>query len=188
MIHELHQRFWDSGTIGIAFLYCKFNDKWTIVDLLGSLLRQLLQKQQPIPDDLKRTYDDYKQTGHRPSSDDILKFLDLTIAHLSKSIVIIDALDECLLASDSPEERTQLLSGILSLQAKHNISVLITSRENPDISTILEGKPCLPIHANVDDIQIFLRSRIGILPKCVLRDAALQNEIVSEISYMVDGM
>src|SRR5204863_1803509 len=104
-------------SVGIAYLYCNFRkqQEQKPKDLLASLLKQLVQKQPAIPENVKSLYERHKNKGSRPSFEEISKELLSVIAIYSKVLIIIDALDECQV---SHEDRRKLLSEIFNLQTK----------------------------------------------------------------------
>lgn len=109
--------------------------------------------------------------------DKALDLLDSVLSGFSKAFVIIDALDECQIPSQS---RRRLLEELFTFQQKHSLGLFATCRDNrPDIAGIFQGKPNLKIEAHTEDVESSLSGRIGILPNYVQRRADLQKEIIS---------
>lgn len=73
MIEKLSTRFHNNKSVGIAYIYCNFRrkDVQKEQDLLASLLKQLSQKQSPLPDSVKSLYNKHKERRTRPSLDEI---------------------------------------------------------------------------------------------------------------------
>ncbi|OGM41499.1 hypothetical protein ABOM_008920 [Aspergillus bombycis] len=185
VIDELHKRYGNDIEIGIVFIYFKFKDEWTMDRLLSTLLKQLAQRQQSIPNDLKDLYNNHHKHGTRPPPEEISRCLHAIASSYKKLFVVIDALDEC---QSAIESRDSILPTIFNLQAQSHASLLATSRPIPEVSDQFKGVPTLEIRARSKDVQRYLRDNLGRLPRFVSRDAGLQNEIVTEIAEAVDGM
>jgi hypothetical protein len=187
VIDHLHFRFRDDLTVGIVYLYCNFRQqhKQRPTDLLLSVLKQLVQKQQSIHKTLQSLYDYYKDKPSRPSFDEILKALHSVVADYSRTFIIIDALDECQVSNGG---RRKFLSEIFNLQAKTGASLFATSRFIPEIIKEFEGSVSLEIHASGEDVQRYLDGHMIQLPSFVLRSLDLQEEIKTGIIEAVDGM
>jgi hypothetical protein len=111
--------------------------------------------------------------------------LHTVVAEYSRAFIIIDALDE---TQVTVRDRKKLLSEILSLQAKTEMSLFATSRFIPEITKEFERSILLEIRANDEDVQKYLDGHISRLPSCVLRNPALQEKIKADIIKAVDGM
>jgi Cdc6-like AAA superfamily ATPase len=188
VVNELQQSFQHNNGVGLAFFYCDFRERVTLQNILSCILGQLARKLPVFPEPLEDLYVDHLERGTRPSASSLLEVLDLTISRFTKVFLVIDALDECLLLGGT---RATLLENIFALQTRHNLGFLATSRDHPEITVKFDGRPCLRIRANEDDIERFLRGQIGqvdVLPSFVQRKPELQNEIISKITKAVDGM
>ncbi|RYP38444.1 hypothetical protein DL767_002560 [Monosporascus sp. MG133] len=76
-VADLDQRFSAENTVGIAYIYCNFNrkDEQKPVDLISSLLKQLLQRQPSLPSTLRDLYDRHFPRRTRPTLDEVSKIL-----------------------------------------------------------------------------------------------------------------
>ncbi|THZ15898.1 hypothetical protein D6C90_10044 [Aureobasidium pullulans] len=84
----------DSG-IGLAYIYCQFarHQEQTSEYLMSSILRQLVGRQVIIPDAVKSLYRESSgKTRLRP--DEMSDLLDVVVSNLTRSIIMVDALDE----------------------------------------------------------------------------------------------
>ena len=187
VIDYLERTFGNDHSIGIAYFYCNFRrqQEQSPLDILASLLKQLVQGQIHFPEFVKDLYDHHKQKRTRPSSDEITKLLQSVIAGYSRTFIIIDALDEC---NVSDGGRRRLLSEMVSLQNNTGVSLFATSRFIPEIIKEFEGSVILEIRASDEDVQRYLDGDILKLPSCVLRSRDLQEKIKDEIIKAVDGM
>jgi Cdc6-like AAA superfamily ATPase len=170
---------------GIAYLYCNFRSQYeqTPESLLASLLKQLVQGQPSVPDNVKALHSQHKRRQSRLSLDEIAIALHSIIGLYPRTFIIIDALDEC-----QERCRTRFLSKIFSLQRETGINLFTTSRYIPEIMEKFEGSISLEVCAHSEDVRRYLDSRILSLPPFVQRSAGLQEEIKTEIVKAVDGM
>lgn len=186
VVDHLCTQFQNDASIGIAYIYCNFRnqDQQQLPNLLASLLRQLVQGQLSVPENVKSLYERHKDKPG-PLLDDILKVLYSVVADYSRFFIIIDALDECQ-ASDGC--RRKFLSEVFNLQAKTGASLFATSRFIPEIMKKFDRSISLEIRASEEDVRSYLEGHISRLPSCVARSRDLQGEIETKIIEAVDGM
>ena len=187
VIDDLHSRFQDESSVGIAYLYCNFRrrDEQKAEGLLASLLKQLSQERPSLPDIVKTLYDHHKKKQTRPSFDEISRTLRSVAAMYSRVFFIVDALDEC---QASDRCRSKFLSEISSLQAKTRINFFATSRPIPGIEREFKGYPSREILASDKDVRRYLDGHMSDLPEFVLKRPDLQEEIKTKITGAVEGM
>jgi len=188
IIDYLHDKHRNDGNVGIAYLYCNYrrHDEQKPVDLLASLLKQLLSELPDIPMSMRTLYEHHSMgKKKRPSLDEISKELHSVVAAYSKCFIVIDALDECQ-ASDGG--RSEFLAKLLELQ-KVGANLFATSRSIPEVKKVFERKGVLmEIQASEEDVRRYLDSHMRRLPSFVLRSLDLQEEIKTEIVKAVKGM
>lgn len=187
VIDDLTTRFSNHSTIGIAYVYFNFRreDEQKTDDILASLLKQLAQGQPSLPDNVKALYHRHKANQTRPSFDAISRALhDMSIMY-SRVFIIIDALDECQVSNGY---RTRLLSEIFSIQSKCRLNLFVTSRHIPEIREKFEGSMTLEIRASEEDVRRYLDGHMVRLPRFVTRSPELQEEIKTQIVWLVNGM
>ncbi|KAI9370213.1 ankyrin repeat-containing domain protein [Aspergillus egyptiacus] len=184
VVNQLQQRA-EAENIGLAFFYCNFREKTELLDMLGVLLRQLMQQQVMIPESMEKSYQKHLNRGTRFTVAESVDLLETAIGLLPKTFIVLDALDECHFPHT---ERAQLLETIFALQRKHNLALFATCRDNPDITRLFTGKQCLRIRASEEDVEMFLHGRLQLLPGVVQRRPDLQQEVISAISQSIDGM
>jgi len=187
VVEHLSAKFQDDADIGIAYLYCNFRQQQEQkpADLLASLLKQLIQEQDFMPECIKTLYNRHKRKRTHPSFDEFSKVLHSVIADYSRVFIIIDALDECQVSDGG---RTKFLSNILNLQAKTGANLFATSRFIPEITKEFEKCISLEIYARDDDVRKYLDGKMSHLRPFVLRNSSLQEDIKTKIIEAVDGM
>jgi Cdc6-like AAA superfamily ATPase len=187
VVDHLGNRFENDASIGIAYVYCNFQrqDEQKPIDLLTSLVKQLVWEQSSVPESVKSLYKCNENKRTRPSLNEISKVLHSVVADYSRSFIIIDALDECQVSDGG---RRQFLSEIFNLQAKTGANLFATSRFIPDIKKEFEESVSLEIRASDEDVQRYLDSHMSRLPLFVSRSLQLQVEIKTKIINAVHGM
>lgn len=131
VVDHLEHTFGPDPKVGIAYLYCNFRQQHEqkIEHLLESILKQFIQRQPCVNDDIKAIYNRHRPMGGRPSLDELCTALNSVLKTLARSFIVVDALDECSVTAD-------LLSSIFGLQSKYSVSFLATSRYIPEITTL----------------------------------------------------
>jgi len=187
IVEHLTTKFQNDGRTAITYLYCSYKrqQEQSSVDLLVSLLKQLVQQQPSMPESVKGLYERHKHKGSRASFDEILKALYSVVADYSRTFILIDALDEYQVSGDGWR---RFLSEIFHLQAKAGASLFVTSRFIPDIMKEFEGSILLEIRASEEDVRRYLDGQMQRLPLCVQESCDLQEKIKIEIIKTVNGM
>jgi len=187
VVDHLNTKYGNDNSVGIAYLYCNYQrqQEQKPIDLLSSLLKQLVQAQPSVPENVKSLYQSYKDKPTRPSFDEISNVLHSIVAGYSRAFIVVDALDECQISDGS---RRRFLLEILNLQATSRTNLFATSRYIPEIEKWFEEAIILEIRANDEDVRRYLDNHISELPLFVSRSLNLQEEIKTAILKAVDGM
>ncbi|KAI9839251.1 MAG: hypothetical protein M1819_003245 [Sarea resinae] len=189
VIDELWNHLQGHEDYGLAYIYCgyKRHEEQKYVDLIASLLKQIVHGRHSLPSELVTLYQQHSRKGTRPNADDILAILYSVLDDYSKVFIVVDALDEC---GNTDGSRNRLLSEMLRLQArtKAQAKLLATSRFIPDIVQAFEGCLSIEIRAQEEDVRQYLDSQMSLLPSFVSRMPDLRDMIKAEIVKAVDGM
>lgn len=188
VVEKLIARFCnDDGKVGIAYLYCNFRrrDEQRVGDLLASLLKQLAQRLNPVPDAVNSLYGRYVSTRTQPTLDELSQALEAVAALYPRVFIVVDALDECLITGS---HRSDFLSRMFAVQERSGANLFMTSRHIPEISEIFQGSTSLEIRALESDVRRYVDSSISNLPSFVRRSPELQEEIQTGIVEAADGM
>ena len=100
--------------IGVAYIYCdnlQYREQ-TPIHLVGSLLKQLAEQQNPISECLKSYHDKHESSNTDPNPTRAFEVLKAECESWSRIFIIIDALDEC---SEKDATRQRVVEGLLSL-------------------------------------------------------------------------
>ncbi|KAL9578374.1 MAG: hypothetical protein Q9212_005757 [Teloschistes hypoglaucus] len=173
------------GSIGVTFIYFKYNEPdQTFDNVLSSLLQQLLQDSGKIAPNLHRLYERHRDHNGSPTTDEIFRALSSMIESHREVFCIIDALDEC-----HETLRRELIEQLESLGPK--LHVLITSRYLESIAKELETYQRFEIRANRADIELFIEYRIRRnrnLRKIVQRSPYLREDIKQGVFNTAENM
>lgn len=175
-----------SQDIALAFMYCKYNfqDSHTLENLLGSLLRQLLQYSSSVPAEVRTIFENHSSHGTRTSKTEYLSTLASLVTKWSRVFLVVDALDEC-----HANTRLELIEDLQNLP--RNISLLFTSRQLGDIEEAFQHASRLEIRASQADVSQYLRAKISeeqTLKRFCKEDPDLETAIVERVVEKADGM
>jgi len=185
VIENLIAMFGNDENVGIAYIYCNFQDVQTAEGLLRSLLKQLTQELSSLADCVKHLYNQRSAKQMSPLFNDFSGALQSVAAMYSRVFIIVDALDECQASNGC---RSTFLSEIFSLQAKTGVNLFATSRPIPTIERKFEGCLTREILASDEDVCRYLDGHMSQLPAFVLKRPELQDEIKTQITGAVEGM
>ena len=135
----------------MAYFYFDFRDvdKQRLSNLLPSLLIQLSASSDPCCDILSRLYIAHKRGVQKPSDRAMIECLKkmLTLEAQGPTYIIMDALDECPIASTIPSPREEVLDFVDEIVGLHlpNVHICVTSRPEHDIQTILKDLTLHPV-------------------------------------------
>ena len=173
--------------VAVIYIFCNYrqqNDQ-TLKNIIASILKQLVQALHSIPEELCKLYKACQRNGSRLQQDQTSKLV-LTVTDLfSRVYLVIDALDE---SYDSNGTRGALMSYLLDIQQKCNISLLVTSRFIPEITAKFEQFHTVEVRASDADVTRFAEGHMHELPNCVKKSTELSELVVSEIVRSVGGM
>jgi hypothetical protein len=177
VVEYLNQKY--GAKSAIAYVYFDYKDQETqdVVNLLANILKQALSRLDGISDDLFTVLDDMRsQSRHFLDSSKVIEIIRLVAEHLTRTYIIVDALDEC---RDS-STRTHLLESLDKLRSK-KIKIFVASR--PHIQHI-RGAEVLQIRARDTDIETYVRSK---LEKVGRVTPALREQIIARLLISAKG-
>ncbi|KAI9768838.1 MAG: hypothetical protein M1840_004652 [Geoglossum simile] len=172
--------------IAIACIYYNYKDQneQTDLNLIGSLLKQLVQGQSDISSNIKGLYNAHVNEQTPPTHAELTMALKSEIETFSKVFVVVDALDECL-----EGRRANLVDMLLSLP--ETVKLMVTSRPLSTIEAGLEGMTRLDIRADDSDVRLYVEGRIPHekrLARHVRKDPTLGETLVGTIVNSARGM
>ncbi|KAJ7574226.1 ankyrin repeat-containing domain protein [Mycena floridula] len=179
--------------MAVLYIYCDYTRQTdqTPTQLVGTLLKQLVQHQSSIPDHILALYDNYSSRGAFPTSAELLTALHTEASFYHRVYIILDALDE---SSESNQARKLFLS-VCSGQGPWSLSdhihLLITSRDILLIAQEFHTAPRIPIEAHADDLETYIKGRILSdikLERLIKGDVTLEAEIIDKVVTKAAGM
>ena len=187
VINWLESRY-ENSNVPIVYLYCSYKEEetQTVVNMIGSLLKQIVQFKGALPVSVLNLYETHSRKKTRPRLNELARLLQQEAALYSAIFVVVDALDEC------PEHngtRENLLTELQRLP--QNTRLLITSRYSQSIEEIFENVPFIDIRATDQDVRRYAEARIGrekLLAKQTRQNPALMEDIIKTIVENCQGM
>lgn len=181
------------STLGVAHFYCTYREEGTqeIQHIAASLVSQLTAQSPGAARALANYYrsrrgapEMYKQQP--VSTDTLCEILQNSCSDLNKVFLVIDAIDEC---RDAVVVARKLLH--VYRDAGYPIKILLTSREDRGLMTLLEAFPKVSLSNRIQqDIEIYLAAQM----ERKLRQQpgwctdGMRKEILQRISTMADNM
>ncbi|KAJ7589196.1 hypothetical protein C8J56DRAFT_722172, partial [Mycena floridula] len=178
--------------IAVICIYCDYRQQQeqTPIQLLGSVLKQLVQQHLVLSDHLLALHETCLSRGGHPSIAELFAALQTEVLLYSQVYIVVDALDEC---SESNQAQELFFpthpQGLWSLP--DHIHLLVTSRDILSISQEFDNTPRISIKAHSKDLETYIRGRITTdikLKKLVKDDSALATEIIDQIILKAAGM
>ncbi|EHK41615.1 putative ankyrin repeat protein [Trichoderma atroviride IMI 206040] len=175
--------------IGIAYIYCDYNNALlTVPNFIANLLQQLFRQSPKSPENLLKIYKSYTKDTVHPRLGKCSILLRDVIESFSHVFIVVDGLDECP-HREIDDIRDQLLDQLLNLPLKTQL--LFTSRDLPAIALRFATDQRLEIHASRQAIEGYLQARINNsknLRRHIQRKPSLQQAIVEMVAQKADGM
>jgi hypothetical protein len=163
-----------------------------LLNLLPSLLGQLVRQGSEITPEIKSLYKASKAREMNPNPEEYLRMLKSQISLFSKVFVIVDALDECLNDSET-NTQDEFLKALQQLPSKAH--VLFTSRPDISIGQKIRADSELEIRADPSDLRKYLEYRIEnrdhlskLVKQGVKKDKAFLNRALDAIVERSQGM
>ncbi|GAB1317947.1 hypothetical protein MFIFM68171_08157 [Madurella fahalii] len=174
--------------VAIIYFYCSYKERelHTAKNVIGSLLKQLIQHMPSLPEGLLNLYDEHRQKGTRPDLNELTRLITQHAQNFSDIFVVIDALDEY---SDFDLRRSTLFDEIEKLP--ENVRILITSRHSQRIDERFKGVPYIEVRAADEDVKRYVVARYDkemSLAGRIRSNQALKEEIIDTVVARSQGM
>jgi len=158
-------------------------DQQKPVDILASLIGQLIRDQPCVPQVVKDLYKKYEEI---PSSSrlntDVTNFSEalqhIISANYTRVFVIVDALDEC-------QDAQTLLTEIFRVRSATEANLFATSRPKESIQKAFEGSLFLDIYARDEDVKRYVDGRMSELKALKEENRELDEEIKTELKTKI---
>jgi hypothetical protein len=189
----------DAGRASMAYFYFDFRDldKQKLQNLLPSLLTQLSARSDSCHHILSQLYCTHDRGERKPSDRAMVACLKemLSFEAQGPTFIILDALDECPIASSIPSPREEVLELVDELVGLHlpNVHICVTSRPEHDIRVVLEGLTEQPVSLHdesgqQEDIANFVASFVRSNQRMKRWREEDKNLVIKTLSEKADGM
>ena len=154
---------------------------------MGSVIRQIVQDDEYLPDKLLELHQRATNRGGEPPTIADLSVLLADFSKQSPVYVVIDGLDEC------PRESRNRLVELMQPQSFRDLklNVLITSRLLDEFETLAHGFERVYVRASDRDIDMYIDSQFSknvYLQQFSRQDPTLQAEVRNTVRTKCDGM
>ncbi|KAK6544659.1 hypothetical protein TWF694_001347 [Orbilia ellipsospora] len=179
VIESLAKRSMDPGQeFGFAYIYCDYRDQaaQTPINLIGSLLGQLLSKSPSLPKEVIQLHHQKSREYKTLEQGDIEPILLHICQKFNRVYICIDAIDECQFQEDFLKSLRRLLPSIkLFITGRPHIPSIINQYFADMLKIIIE--------ANEDDVKKFVTTKIDEdwTRDKYLMDEKLKQEILGKI-------
>ncbi len=183
-LRSLYPQETGSRNTGGAVIYLDHQDQQKPEHLLGSLLRQVLEELNEIPEPLQDLFNRRYVQDTSASADEIFEAIQDCSDQYRNIYFVVDALDEC-----NEETRWALIEKLRDLNPK--VHLLITSRDLESIREELWDFERLEIKANQTDVEMFIDQQIlknKHLKRIVQRSPGLRNDIKTGVLHTAQDM
>lgn len=172
---------------GVAFFYFNFNaeSEQTPIQILSSLLKQLLLELDRLPAPVKQLFDRSIMKGQTPQVSELQELLLSITKEFSAVYLVIDALDEC----KDGDCRSEILRAFQAFQV--SMKLLVTSRPHlEDLNESLAHAYQVKLKAVESDIKDYVYKKLETrkIKKILGKDEGLRDEIVTSIVKGAHGM
>lgn len=179
--------------IGIAFVYCEYDrqGQQTALELIKSITRQLVERDlAPESNSSLRQATKFIQAHQKvpPTLKDHISLLRLITKRFNKTVVLVDALDECAIHINNLPNRIDFIEALRSLP---KLKLFITSRDLPAIRESLLGATELQICSDPNDVMSYVNWRIKVSPRLtafIKKQPSLREEIISTVEKKYSNM
>ena len=180
--------------VGIAYVYCDYASQMqqTALELIKSITRQLVERDLSRRESSSlRQAREFLQETHKsipPTIKDYVSLLTSIVNRFNKTIIVVDALDECAVAINRLPNRKEFIG---ALSAVPKLKLFITSRDLPNIRALLPQAAELPIHSDHDDVKSYVHWRIQKSDKLhsyVKQKPSLKDDILDTVEQKYSNM
>ncbi|THW80736.1 hypothetical protein D6D17_09829, partial [Aureobasidium pullulans] len=185
VVSRVLDEYKDDAHIGVAYIFCQYSrhKEQTAEHLMSCILRQLLEQHSVIPDEARSLYRSTKGK-RRLLPDDMSDLLHTVMSNLTRSFIIVDALDEL---PSSTGVRDNFISELLAIGAGSKDKVYLTSRVPIEEAHGMRLSAELRIYAREDDMRYTVRTKLKKGP-LFRNNVDLQNKVTSKILEAAKGV
>jgi hypothetical protein len=187
VIDHLQTKFKGADDVALACVYFNYKEATTPKDIVGNLLKQLLERASVLPKEAQALYSSHQERQTQANIKELLSLLRNEAARISTFFIVFDGLDEF---DDTHNARAIVL---MELRQIPNARVMITGRTHVQSTVLskLDEVSTLLIRASNNDIHKYLDARIeeaGYFGEEMKADRELRTTVIDGIISKADGM
>ncbi|KFY22155.1 hypothetical protein V493_06811 [Pseudogymnoascus sp. VKM F-4281 (FW-2241)] len=177
-----------ANNIAVAYIYFHYDETkdQTAINIIGSLVRQLLQTRAVIPDQILSLYKEYSKTNRRLNLTNTVKLLHSECLFRHKTFIIVDALNECSVNNGTQENVLNVLSRL-----PPSTHLMLTSRSDIAVVEKIPNAVQLEIRATNTDIATYIETRLkedSLLKRHIGGDTELKALITTRLIENAKGL
>jgi hypothetical protein len=177
-----------ANNIAVAYIYFHYGETedQTAINIIGSLVRQLVQRRAVIPDQILSLYKEYSKTNRRLNLADTAKLLHSECLFRHKTLIIVDALNECSVNNGTQENVLNVLSRL-----PPSTHLLLTSPSDVAVVEKIPNAVQLEIRATNADIATYIETRLeedSLLKRHIGGDTELKALITTRLVENAKGL
>jgi hypothetical protein len=192
VVDYLQSKYQSEDNIGIAYIYFDYGESHiqNAENLIASILRQLVEQQSSLHNVVKALQTKAPSGIRGFDHEEVLYALNAVVSSLTRVFIVVDALDECLVADGNQPSGANRIGflEIFALQRDHGANLLATSRPIDEITSEFEHATVMEIRARDDDVRRYLEGNKYTVPKFIQQDENLWKKITMSISEAAGGM
>lgn len=180
---ELRQALGLGKCFRVAYLYLSYKESQPLEHLLGSVVKQLVGEEIPLPQALLDLWNTRNRGDDNATCDDLSRLIE-SLVQEHPSYIVVDALDEC-----PHRDRLRLMHELQP--ASDNLSILVTSRYLDEFEDATREFKLLNIRADPSDLDLFIDHEFNStsrLQKYSQIDPSLQDQVKAAVKNACDGM
>ncbi|KXH50672.1 hypothetical protein CSIM01_01521 [Colletotrichum simmondsii] len=173
------------------FDYTKHSEQG-IVEILSTILLQLLQNQDVLSPETQRVVNTWKRTRQVPTEEDFFRMIVSQAELFSTIYLVVDALDECL---DSPVENTLAIFLRRCQDLPKNFRMVFTSRPGSHFHRMISPDHKCEVKADEADVKAYFEKFIEnhynfqkVVENGCIADPCFKDKIIAAIMKKSQGM
>ncbi|KAF4853705.1 Vegetative incompatibility protein HET-E-1 [Colletotrichum siamense] len=186
VINDLVSKAESNVDVGIAYVYCSFEraKEQDIEHILSSLLKQLAERAQDLPESLRSIFEKHNNWKTKPSFRELTRTFESVCKMFARVYILIGALDEC----QADGCRSSLLKTLFKQRTSREapVHLFATSRFIPEIEEKFEDPLKCEIKASEKDVRDYVSHRMSEIRVRIAK--GLETEIIDGVTQAVRGM